>query len=387
MKKQAGFTMVEFMVAMGITLVIFAAAVGAITSTMRSNQNVALTADLNDNLRASLNLVRQDIVLAGEGIPAGGVSIPTGPGITINRPGPFALRFQQPFLPALSLGTGLGATVPILVRAGVAPTGGAPSDVITLIYQDNTWDNNPADNKQTALDSAPITRAAVGATPACAGNITGPGDAVTFDANCVDMSKARVPVQPGDLFMFSNINGTALQTVTSINGQVVNFASNPGVDKFGLNQTGAAQGTITQIQDKVPLPPNSPPNTPIQYTGNYPPTTATRIWMISYYLDTITDPQHVRLARQVNFNPAQPVAEIIEGLQLTYNFVDTNVPPTIYANSTTVPVGLTENSIRSVNLFLSARANAPSGPNSAYIRDNMKTQISVRSLAFFNKYN
>jgi prepilin-type N-terminal cleavage/methylation domain-containing protein len=381
MKKQAGFTMVEFLVAMGITLVIFAAAVGAITSTMRSNQNVALTADLNDNLRASLNLVRQDIVLAGEGIPAGGISIPSGVGITVNRPGPVALKFQQTFLPALSLGTAVGPTVPILVRAGLAPSGGAPSDMITLIYQDNTWDNNPADNKQTALDSAPITRAAVGATPACNGNITALGDAVTFDPACVDMSKARVPVQPGDLIMFSNINGTALQTVTSIAGQVISFASNLAVDKFGLNQTGAVQGTIVQIQDKVPA------SSPIKYTGTYPPTTATRIWMVSYYLDIATDPQHYRLVRQVNFNPTQPVAEIIEGLQLTYNFVDANVPPTIFANSTTVPAGLTENSIRSVNLFLGARANAPSGSNSAYIRDNMKTQISVRSLAYFNRYN
>jgi prepilin-type N-terminal cleavage/methylation domain-containing protein len=381
MKKQAGFTMIEFMIAMGVTLVVLAAAVGAIMSTMRSNQNVALSADLNDNLRASLNLVRQDIVLAGEGIPAGGISIPSGPGITINRPGPVALKFLQPFLPALSIGTALGPTVPILVRAGVPPGGGAPSDIITVIYQDNTWDNNPADNKPTALDSAPITRAAVGATPACNGNITALGDQVTFDANCVDMSKARVPVQPGDLFMFSNNNGTALQTVTSVNGQVVNFASNPAVDKFGLNQTGAVQGTIKQLQDKVPG------SNPVAYTGTYPPTTATRIWMISYYLDIATDPQHYRLVRQVNFNPTQPVAEIIEGLQFTYNFVDANVPPTIYANSTTIPPGLTESNIRSVNLFLGARANAPSGSNSAYIRDNMKTQISVRSLSYFNRYN
>lgn len=384
MKKQAGFTMIEFMIAMGVTLVVLAAAVGAIMSTMRSNQNVALSADLNDNLRASLNLVRQDIVLAGEGIPAGGISIPSGAGITVKRPGPVALKFQQAFLPAISLGTALGPTVPILVRAGVPPGGGAPSDMITLIYQDNTWDNNPADNKPTALDSAPITRAAVGATPACNGNITALGDAVTFDATCVDMSKARVPVQPGDLFMFSNINGTALQTVTSINGQVVNFASNPGVDKFGLNQTGASQGTIKQLQDKTPVP-GTPPT--FTYSGTYPPTTATRIWMISYYLDIATDPQHYRLVRQVNFNPTQPVAEIIEGLQLTYNFVDANVPPTIYANSSSVPAGLTESNIRSVNLFLGARANAPSGSNSAYIRDNMKTQISVRSLSYFNRYN
>jgi hypothetical protein len=47
---------------------------------------------------------------------------------------------------------------------------------------------------------------------------------------------------------------------------------------------------------------------------------------------------------------------------------------------------LTESNIRCVNLFLSARANNPSGSNNAYIRDNMKTQISVRSLAYFSRY-
>jgi hypothetical protein len=141
-----------------------------------------------------------------------------------------------------------------------------------------------------------------------------------------------------------------------------------------------------QLQNKLPVAGTS---NPVQYTylGTYPPTTATRIWMISYYLDIATDPQHYRLVRQVNFNPAQPVAEVIEGLQFTYNFVDANVPPTIYANSTTVPAGLSENYIRSVNLFLGARANVPSGSNSTYLRDNMKTQISVRSLAYYNKYN
>ncbi len=34
--------------------------------------------------------------------------------------------------------------------------------------------------------------------------------------------------------------------------------------------------------------------------GTFPPTTATRIWMVTYYLDNVTDPLHVRLIRRVN---------------------------------------------------------------------------------------
>jgi hypothetical protein len=108
--------------------------------------------------------------------------------------------------------------------------------------------------------------------------------------------------------------------------------------------------------------------------------------MVSYYLDTITDPTHIRFVRQINFNQAKPVAEIIEALTFRYNFVDQNVPPTFYSNSATVPAGLTENNIRAVNLFLGARASSSVGASNSYLRDNMQTQISVRSLNYYNKY-
>ena len=48
--------------------------------------------------------------------------------------------------------------------------------------------------------------------------------------------------------------------------------------------------------------------------------------MITYYLDTITDPNHPRLMRAVNFNTPQPVAETLENLQFAYNFADGTVP-------------------------------------------------------------
>jgi prepilin-type N-terminal cleavage/methylation domain-containing protein len=371
MKKQAGFTMIEFLVAMGVTLVVLTAAVGAITSSMWSNQRVTLAGDLNDNLRASLNLVRQDIVLAGEGIPFGGIPIPTGTGISVKRPGPVSLTFPEPFLPAITLGTGIGPSVPILDSSFTTPSTSAPSDMITVIYVDNTL----------GLDLAPIYSAA---TPTCtAGSMQANGSSITFDpaAGCVNLATANFTLNPGDLIMFSNINGSAIQAVTSVNGQTVNFASNSAIDKWGLNQTGASQGTIVQIQNKVSG------SSPVLYTGAYPPTTATRIWMVSYYLDTTTDPQHPRLVRQLNFGQAQPVAEVIENIQFRYNFVDANLPPTLYPNYTALPAGLTENNIRAVNLFLSARSNVPLGQGGRYVRDNMSTQISVRNLAFYNKYN
>src|SRR5262249_59042508 len=120
------------MMAMAVTLVGLAAAVSAFMDTTRGNQRVTAAADMNDNLRAALNLIRQDIVVAGEGIPTGGIAIPSGTGISIKRPGPTALTFPQSFLPAITLGTGLGPTVAVPTDASSSTSATSPTDEATL---------------------------------------------------------------------------------------------------------------------------------------------------------------------------------------------------------------------------------------------------------------
>jgi type II secretory pathway pseudopilin PulG len=365
LRKQCGFTMVEFLVAAGISLVLIAAAVGAFTDALRSNEVVTLTADLNDNLRASMDLISRDLVFAGTGIPTSGINIPSGAGVTIKRPNLTALTFPGTILPAVSLGTGLGPAVPISDTPASANPG-TPSDILTVLYGDNTW------NTGESMDSAPITRTAVGATPACNGTISPTGDSITFDPACNDLTKARVPIQPGDLILFTNPAGaTAIQTVTTVNGQRLNFAGDPSIDKFGFNQSGASQGTIIQLQN--------PP-------GAWPSVTATRLFMVTYYLDNVADPVRPRLMRQLNFNTPQPVGDVIEALTVRYNFVDASTPPTFYAKQSAVPAGLSESNIRSVNVFLGARSNRAQSKTARYLRDNMSTQVSLRSLSYFNKY-
>jgi type II secretory pathway pseudopilin PulG len=373
MKKQAGFTMVEFLVAMAVTIVALTAAVAAFMDTMRTNDRVSLTTDLNDNLRAAMNQVRQDIVLAGEGIPVGGIQIPSGPGVSIKRPNlsTLPLTFLGTNLPAVTLGSGKGPPIQLLVSPSDPPPATAtPTDVITLLYQDNTWTSGV-----NAIDSSPITRLATGTTPACNGSISPLGDSVSFDTNCVNLSSAKVPIRPGDLIYFTDPNNqTAIQTVTSVNGQTVNFAADATVDKFGFNGTGAPAGTILQLRNS---------------DNSWPIITATRVWMISYYLDNVTDSQAIRLDRQVNFNPPQPVAEVIENLQIRYNFVDGATPPTFFPNQSLVPATLTEQNIRSVSIFLGARSGKAlllPGSKPLYLRNNMRTQISLRSLSYFDKY-
>jgi hypothetical protein len=192
---------------------------------------------------------------------------------------------------------------------------------------------------------------------------------VTFDVNCVNLTVAnnsRITISPGDLILFTNNKGMAMLTVSGVAGQVLTFK--PG-DAFDLNGRNDAGGTINQLQSG----------------GVFPTTLATRIWMITYYLDNVTAPPYTRLIRQVNFNPPTPVGETLENLQFTYNFVDGVNNPT---NQPAVPAGNSESNIRSVNVYLGARSShaVREGSQLIYARSNLMTQVSLRSLALVNRY-
>jgi len=376
-RQQRGFTLVELMIAMGVTVVVLLGAVLAFRESVQVNSNVTQSSDINDNLRAGMNLMVQDLVQAGTGIPTGGISIPNTQnaagcniGAPVNRPfgpAPAAITFQGPnaitpgcnvILPAVEPGPAIG---PII--ASTDGTTAPQSDIITLMYADNTL----------ALNQSAIIRAVSVAPPlpACAGAIAADGSSVTFDPVCVTLGAAGIPVAAGDLILFSNANGNALQCVTSVAGQTLNFAAN---DPFNLNgrTTTETGGTLKQLQSPVG-------------SGAYPPTSATRIWMITYYLNTSpADPLHPRLMRQVNFNNPQPVAESIERLQFAYNLADgTNPAP---SNQAAIPAGDNENELRAVTISLGARSAQRASGNPRFTRSNLSTPLALRSLAYFNNY-
>ncbi len=335
MKRQAGFSLIELLVAMTIALIIMATVLSAFSDTMHTNEAVTLMADMHQNLRAGTNLVIRDLIQAGTGVPTGGIPIPNGTGAQpINRPGPTgtALTLDPTWtaLPAITTGANVG---PAML--------GNPTDAITILYADNTLPLN-----QTPLvDIAPN------------------GSSADVDSG-TPITGINNPIRPGDLIMFSNAQGNAIQAVTSVNGQDMRFASS---DAFNLNQRGAGQGTIMKLKAGA----------------TWPPTTATRIWMITYYLDPVTDPQHPRLVRQINLTPARAVAEVIENLQFSYDIVDGVTNPT---NVKAPPSANSSNQISKVNLFLAARSTSVNTRTRQYLRSSLGTQVSLRSLAFVDRY-
>jgi type II secretory pathway pseudopilin PulG len=382
-RKSTGFTMVELLVAMGITMVILYAAVAAFRDASQTNQLVTSTADMTDNLRAGLSLIQQDLQQTGTGIPVNGIpvpftsngsaSAPCGTTPAINRPilgGTSTFPKCNSTLPAIEPGQAMGPliTAPDAI-AGNPSNPSSFTDEITILYADNS----------ASLDAKPVNKpaTAIPADPGCpAGKLNLAGNTlnVTFDATCVNLTNAGIQVLPGDLIMFTNTNGSALLTVTSVAGQVLTFS--PG-DAFGLNGRTESGGTINYLMTSTACA-GGP--------ACFPPTLATRIWMVSYYLDNVSSPPFVRLIRQVNFNAPTPVGETLENMQFTYNYVDGATNP---SNQPGIPAGNNESQIRAVNVFLGARSSymTHQGNKSIYARNNLVTQISLRSMAYRDRYN
>jgi len=344
-------------------------------------------ANAQQNLRAGMHFVVRDLMQAGEGIPPQGISVPnTAAGVsTINRPGiggAFNVNQISPqaVLPVVIPGWQQGAQAKTVNPLTGAVLTGVNTDTITIIYADNTLvSSNVA--APTPLSQIPVKQAAP-AAPVCAGSIAASGLTVTLDPACFVMPGTPSPIQPGDLIMFSNANGTALEYVTNVAGTTITFGAG---DPAGLNQTGLPNGTVASIN------------------ASAVPTVISRVWMVTYYIDTATNPQKPQLVRQVNYPgfpvaapnyPAQQIADCIENLNFTYDIINTQDPAGTYGalgagDAQTFIAPDNPFQFRAVNAMLAARSEYTinTGAAKTYYRNNLTTQVSIRSSAFVNQYN
>ena len=296
MKRANGFSLIELMVAISILVVVVAVATGVLVQAQRVTTGVALEANLQQNLRAGMHFIVRDLMQTGDGIPEAGISIPnTAGGVSaINRPGTAAI-FPNTYvvLPPVIPGSQLGSIVTTTnSTTGANLAGGFNADIINMLYADNSLASSAGGAAAPLLTSAPVTQPPP-AAPVCAGAISPTGLTVVLDPGCFTMPGQPTPISVGNLILFHNANGTALEYVTNVAGQVITFAAG---DPAGLNQTGSPNGTVANLAAAVT------------------PTTISRVWMVTYYVDSVTNPSRPQLMRQVNYpnfpagNPAGPTA-------------------------------------------------------------------------------
>jgi prepilin-type N-terminal cleavage/methylation domain-containing protein len=396
MKREKGFSLIEMMTAMAILLIVCAAAINALVQAQRVTQGVALEATTQENLRAGMHFMVKDLTQAGEGLPPGGISIPNSSSAVsaLKWPGT-STTFNTNYVvltgvvPGSSIGQlskGVNAST-----GAVITTGAVKTDVVTVIYADNSLIDSSTGTNQPYLNSYPVVQTSGSKT--CAGTLT--AAAVTLDSGCFKMpGTGPTPVAAGNLIMFENQYGTALEYVTAVAGQTITFASG---DPAGLNAVSAAtypNGTVAALLAQGSVP-----------------TTITRIWMVTYYLDSTTNPTHPQLVRQLNYagwpsvaapaNAPQPIADDIEDLGFTYDIINSTAPNGTYPNgagdaptpacwSSPCSSGSdTPQQIRAVNAYLAGRSENPYqlGRYPTFFHNNLSTQVSIRSMAFTNNFN
>ena len=361
---EAGFSLVELLASTAISLVVIGAAVGTFKDASGLNSTASNMADASANVRGGINYLIKDLSRAGRGIPTGGISIPSGAGATIiGRPSPpgFSYTFDnvtQTTLPAVTTGQSKGALVD-----------NESTDMVTILTIDPILDAclggpllvNPAGTSGNvpvlAADGSSFN---VGTNVGCLPAIGGGGWLAGYPTG------GQPPVQQGDLLLFTTPTGqNAIQTVTKTQNTTVYFDPAPA-DPFNFNQRNAASGSITQILGPV--------------------LTVQRVLMYTYYVTPVSGDPH--LMRQLNFGTAQALAGVVEDLQLTYDMVDGTVNPT---DVTDLPVTIsgttyTPNQIRKVNVHIGVRSETMNMKTHDYLRTHVSTVVSLRSLAFVDRY-
>ena len=351
----SGFTLIEMTVAMGTGLVILGVAFTLLNQLIGVSESVVKIAEMNQNLRASTDLMVRDFTVAAGGIPIGGVSLPSGAGCTtVKRPGPVAAAptfsncaaGSMGVLPAISPGQGLGPTV-----------NGKTSDEVTMISVDQRF---AVANVPTAL--APTI---IAAHPAACTIATCTGWTLTVPAAPSIAAGSTTAVNVGDIFMFSNANGTALGMVTAVNSGA-NTITFDKADPLGMNQPNSVAGSLSNLGPG----------------GVYPSTKVYKILMSSYYLDN-SQAGNPRLMRQISNGAAMAVADGINFLQISYDLSD---GATTDVRDVLSLAPHTPNEIRKVNLSIAANSQPLSGGKRQIFVNTINTAVTIRDLAYRSNY-
>ena len=373
-KREAGFSLLELMVSVAILVSVVGVTMKMLLDTSHANEGITLLADMTENLRASMTFMQRDLLQAGEGLPQSGIPYPQGGAAkainwpaappAVNQPFPFPAPLpQSTTVLAIAPGDGLGNKVKTVA-----------TDLVSLAYVDNSL-TNVVNGTTVYLNTYPIYNTVGNQT--CAGSINAAATTVNFDAACINIT-GNYGIKAGDLILFTNSLGYALQTVTAVNGQQVAFAA---ADAFNFNGqlATATAGTMKQLQ-----------NGAAGAGGPYPATTATRVKLLTYYLDATTNSALPQLVRRVNFNTAYPVGQGIEDLQITYgiaNSANVGAYGAAGPGNAKYPIAPdTPTNIRTVNLFVAARSENTYSQTGQFFRSNMMTTVCVRSLSFVNRY-
>ena len=382
-KSRRGFTLIELLVASSIGLIVILTMTSLFKTGMDATFTVTQRAEVQQNMRAAIELMTQDISHAGAGLPTGGLQLATAgvsnyacyqstcylPTHTYpNNVGTGIANYMYGILPGFSNGLENGVAIP--------NASAARNDSITVIYQDYAF---PLDNftftqlsttqVQATLNTCP-TQCPIASEP---NNILAPGGLNVGDV----------------IFFYVTQTGTATGNTNNGNSQVQTAAI--AADITGISGTGPWTLTFN-VGDPLNMNQTTgADNLASAFTAAGATSSTMKVYrlnVVSYFLavpvagGTVQNP---RLIRQVNGQQAIPVADNIINMQFSYDVIDAYTGYLSANLNNPIASGQSPTTIQKVNIWLMGESLTSGGKRSQSMY--LITSVAARDLSFCNSYS
>jgi prepilin-type N-terminal cleavage/methylation domain-containing protein len=372
-----GFTLIELLVASSIGLMVILTMTSLFKTGMDATFTITQRAEVQQNMRAAIEFMTQDIGHAGAGLPTGGMQLATAavsnygcyqttcylPTHTYpNNVGTGSANYMYGIIPGYSNGVENGVAIP--------NASAARNDSITVVYQDyaflldNFTFNQISGTQVTAtLKTCPLNCPITGEPT----NVLAPGglnvgDVLFFYVTTTGggtTSAGNSQIQTAAIAAeITGISGTGPWTLTFNTGDPLNMNQTGGADN--LTSAFGATGTMKVY----------------------------RLNVVTYFLEvpaaggTVQTP---RLMRQVSGQQAIPVADNIINMQISYDVIDAftgylsaNLPNPIAS-------GQSPTTIQKVNIWLMGESLTSGGKKSQSMY--LITSVAARDMSFCNSYS
>lgn len=350
-RSNRGFSLLELLISMALGLIVVGSAVQLFKTAMDSTRVVVQRAELQQNMRAAIELMTKDVSLAGSGMPSGGIQLPTGgvpslygcdqTGVCHVPNGKYPNNYMYGVVPGFGNGVEALATIPS------APA--AVNDSITVVYADLAF---PLNEYNVAFPvGPPPTGGLLNIAPNPAFNPAPP------------LVTAAGGLQVGDMIWLSNTAGNAVGELTGFTNGTMSFADN---DPLKINQSTAAANNIKAL---------SGGGTMLAY----------RIFVVTYYLSVPVNGDLPRLMRQVNGLTPVPVADNVINLQFAYDLYNaTNNRLDSNQSNPLAIVGDDLNLVQKINISVMGQSLVNNGKHAQSMA--LATSVSAQNMAFRNRY-
>lgn len=379
-KSLQGFTLIELMVAMSLGLIVILTMTTLFKMGMDATFTVTQRAELQENMRAAIELMTQDISHAGAGLPTGGLQLVTGGSVSKYGCDQTATCYVPSHNYPTNVSTGVANYMYGIIPGNANGVQGgltissAPAqrdDSITTVYEDY---NFPLTN---------FTFTITGATGATAALVASPNG--SLPTNILGAGGLNV----GDLLMFvvstpgngTGSSGTSLVQNASVVAEVTGITGagpwaltfNTG-DALNLNQTGTTSNNLSSLATAM--------------AGASAQTSVARLNVVTYFLQVPTGGgtvQYPRLMRQVNGLTPIPVADNIINLQFSYDVIDAYTGYLSGNLANPIGSGQSPSTIQKVNIWIMGQSltTGTKKAQSMYLI----TSVSASDMSFCNSYS